>query len=52
VSVPLAHGGAGGAIVEITLVLSIVLVFAAVWRRTRNASADDAEQGPKGDAGV
>jgi hypothetical protein len=48
----LAHGGIGGAIVEISLVLSILLIFAAVWRRSRNASADEAEQEPKGEAGT
>jgi hypothetical protein len=31
----LAHGGLGGAIVEIALVLTILAVFIAVWRRER-----------------
>ena len=38
----LAHGGVGGAVVEIGLVLTILAVFFVVWRReraTRNAEA-------------
>jgi hypothetical protein len=37
----LAHGGVGGAIVEIALVLTILAVFIAVWRRERATSAAD-----------
>jgi hypothetical protein len=35
----LAHGGVGGAIVEVALVLTILVVFLAVWRRERAAGA-------------
>ena len=38
----LAHGGVGGAIVEITLTLTIVLVFFAVWRRERKSKTKEA----------
>ena len=34
---PLAHGGVGGAIVEVLLVLTIAGVFFAVWLRERRA---------------
>jgi hypothetical protein len=37
----LAHGGVGGAVVEIGLALTILAVFFAVWRRERaTASAE------------
>lgn len=39
----LAHGGVGGAIVEVALTLTIVLVFVAVWRRERKARGNDAQ---------
>jgi hypothetical protein len=32
----------GGAIVEIALMLTIILVFVAVWRRERKSKAEDA----------
>ncbi len=35
----LAHGGVGGAVIEAVLVLTILAVFLAVWRRERAASA-------------
>jgi hypothetical protein len=41
VSFVLAHGGAGGAIIEIALTLTILLVFAAVWRRERTSRTKD-----------
>ena len=37
----LAHGGVGGAIVEVALTLTIVLVFFAVWRRERNSKTKE-----------
>ena len=37
----LAHGGVGGAIVEVALTLTIVLVFFAVWRRERKTTTED-----------
>lgn len=39
-----AHGGAGGAIVEGLLVLSIAGVFLAVWLREKRARHDDDDQ--------
>jgi hypothetical protein len=39
----LAHGGVGGAIVEVALVLTILAVFFAVWRRERATSAVESE---------
>jgi hypothetical protein len=43
----LAHGGVGGAIVEVGLVLTILAVFFAVWRRERgNPSAGDGKRQP------
>lgn len=35
----LAHGEGGGAIVEIGLALTILLVFNAVWRRERTSAS-------------
>ena len=32
-----AHGGVGGAIVEVLLVVTILAVFVAVWLRERRA---------------
>ena len=43
---PLAHGGTGGLIVELVLLVGIVLLGALVWwrsRRTPEASAADDE---------
>jgi len=37
----LAHGGVGGAIVELALTLTIVLVFVAVWRRERTSKTEE-----------
>ncbi|HEX4929953.1 MAG TPA: hypothetical protein VFV62_04520 [Gaiellaceae bacterium] len=37
-----AHGGVGGAIVEMLLVVSILAIFLAVWLRERRAGRDDA----------
>ena len=37
----LAHGGVGGAVIELALVLGVVAVFVAVWLRERRASRDD-----------
>lgn len=37
----LAHGGVGGAIVEVALTLTILLVFVAVWRRERKSKRED-----------
>jgi hypothetical protein len=34
----LAHGGVGGAIIEIAIVLTILAIFLAVWRRERSTS--------------
>jgi hypothetical protein len=42
-----AHGGTGGAIVEILLVLSIVAIFFAVWLRERRAKRDDDQIKPQ-----
>ncbi len=36
-----AHGGVGGAIVEVLLVVTILAVFVAVWLRERRASGND-----------
>jgi hypothetical protein len=38
------HGGTGGAIVEILLVLGIAAVFFAVWLRERRAKRDEEQQ--------
>jgi hypothetical protein len=37
----IAHGGTGGAIIEILLVLGIAAVFFAVWLRERRAKRDE-----------
>ncbi len=39
----LAHGGVGGAVVEIALVLTILAVFVAVWRRERVGAASESK---------
>ena len=39
----LAHGGAGGAIVEGLLVVSIFAIFAAVWLRERRGRSRNDE---------
>jgi hypothetical protein len=36
-----AHGGVGGAIIELLLVLTIAAVFFAVWLRERRSSPDE-----------
>jgi hypothetical protein len=36
-----AHGGTGGAIAEVLLVLSIAAIFFAVWLRERRANRAD-----------
>ena len=33
----IAHGGAGGAIVEVLLALTVAAIFLAVWLRERRA---------------
>jgi hypothetical protein len=40
-----AHGGVGGAIVEVLLVVTILAVFVAVWLRERRASSNDEDGG-------
>jgi hypothetical protein len=42
-----AHGGTGGAIVEILLVLGIAAVFFAVWLRERRAKRDEDQIKPQ-----
>jgi hypothetical protein len=42
-----AHGGTGGAIVEILLVVSIAGVFFAVWVRERRAKRDEDQIKPQ-----
>jgi hypothetical protein len=40
-----AHGGVGGAIVEVLLVVTILAIFVAVYVRERRAGrADDSDQ--------
>jgi hypothetical protein len=43
----LAHGGVGGAIVEVLLAVTIAALFVGVWRRERRAgrSRDDEPPG-------
>jgi hypothetical protein len=36
-----AHGGTGGAIIEVLLVLSIAGIFFAVWLRERRSRSDE-----------
>jgi hypothetical protein len=36
-----AHGGTGGAIAEVLLVVSIAAIFLAVWLRERRAGRSD-----------
>ncbi len=43
----LAHGGVGGAVVEVLLVVGLLAVFLAVYLRERRASRDD-EPDPTG----
>jgi hypothetical protein len=40
---PLTHGGVAGAIVEVALTLTILLVFFAVWRRERKPKTQDGQ---------
>ena len=40
-----AHGGVGGAIVESLLVLTIAVLFFAVWLRERRANRSHEEDG-------
>lgn len=37
----LAHGGVGGAIVELALTLGVAALFAAVWLRERRAKREE-----------
>ena len=39
-----AHGGTGGAIGEVLLVVSIAAIFFAVWLRERRANRADGEE--------
>jgi hypothetical protein len=41
-----AHGGTGGAIAEVLLVVSIAAIFFAVWLRERRASRSDSDEEP------
>ncbi len=47
-SVPglIAHGGTGGAIAEVLLVVSIAAIFFAVWLRERRAGRSDSDEPP------
>jgi len=40
----LAHGGTGGLIVELTLVVGLLVVVFAVWRSERRARRDDHDE--------
>lgn len=40
----LAHGGAGGLIVEVALVVTILGVFLAVWLRERRAGRSRSDE--------
>ena len=42
----IAHGGIGGAIVEVLLVVSIAAIFFAVWLRERRAGRSDSDEEP------
>ena len=44
-TVPLAHGGLGGALVETAIVVGIVAVFALVWLRSRAGGLDEEAEG-------
>jgi hypothetical protein len=39
-----AHGGTGGAIVEVLIVVSIAAIFLAVWLRERRAGRSDNDE--------
>jgi hypothetical protein len=39
----LAHGGVGGAIVEVLLVAAVAAVFIAIWLRERRSRSHDHE---------
>jgi hypothetical protein len=41
-----AHGGAGGAIAEVLIVVSIAAIFFAVWLRERRANRSDSDEPP------
>jgi hypothetical protein len=41
-----AHGGTGGAIAEVLLVVTIAGIFFAVWLRERRAGGSDEEENP------
>lgn len=45
-SLPLAHGGTAGAIVESLLVLAVAAVFVAIWLRERRSARERAARGP------
>jgi hypothetical protein len=42
----IAHGGTGGAIAEVLLVVSIAAIFFAVWLRERRAGRSDGDEEP------
>jgi hypothetical protein len=42
----IAHGGTGGAIAEVLLVVSIAAIFFAVWLRERRAGRSDRDEEP------
>lgn len=43
----IAHGGAGGAVVETLLVVSIAAIFFAVWLRERRSRRDEDQSKPQ-----
>ena len=40
----LAHGGTGGAIVEVLLAVTVLALFVAVWLRERRAGDEEDEE--------
>ena len=42
----IAHGGTGGAIAEVLVVVSIAAIFFAVWLRERRADRSDSDDKP------
>jgi hypothetical protein len=40
-----AHGGVGGAAVEVLIVLTVAAVFVAIWLRERRSRSQDDEPG-------
>lgn len=39
----IAHGGVGGAVLEVLLTIGILLIFVAVWIRERRARRNEGE---------